>query len=427
MKKALVTTLVLAMAFTMAGCGSSKKGAEKTASSAAAAVSSEAAAVSSEAAAVSSEAAAVSSEAAAAVSEAQEAAADTASVLEAAVTDTVSTAAAAAEDVVSKAEGMAEDVLSEAENAAEDAAAALTAAAEDVISAVEEVPDEVISGAAEAAAAVGAAAATAADAAADAADDVLSVVPSVVVEELEGTASIAEDALSTAEDAMGVIMSYDEYVAAPVDTPVSVETYVQAKQAWWEKDGQGKATIYTQDEDGAYFVYDMNCSEEDYNALVEGQKIVVNGYKGEWAGEVEIVDAGMELADGNYIAEAKDVTALLGTDEIADSINQKVCFKGLTVEAAEDGTDSAAEPSADAAAYLYGWDGSGQEGDDLYFKASLNGQTYTFVVESYLCDSSTDVYKAVKELKVGDKIDMEGFLYWYEGAQPHITSVTAAA
>ena len=39
---------------------------------------------------------------------------------------------------------------------------------------------------------------------------------------------------------------------------------------------------------------------------------------------------------------------------------------------------------------------------------------------------TTDVYKAVKELKIGDMIDMEGFLYWYDGANPHITSVTAS-
>ena len=70
------------------------------------------------------------------------------------------------------------------------------------------------------------------------------------------------------------------------------------------------------------------------------------------------------------------------------------------------------------------WDGSGSEGDDLYFNVSLNGEVYSFTVESYQCDSSTDVYKAVKSLKVGDVIDVEGFLYWYEGAQPHVTSVT---
>ena len=174
----------------------------------------------------------------------------------------------------------------------------------------------------------------------------------------------------------------------------------------------------------------MPCTKEEYDALAEGQKIVINGYKGEWAGEAEIVDATFETADGNFVAESKDVTALLGTEELADSINQKVAFKGMTVEAAEVPADSSvesvAEAAADEAAFLYKWDGSGQEGDDLYFNASVNGQTYTFVVESYLCDSSSDVYKAVKELKVGDKIDMEGFLYWYEGAQPHITSVTAA-
>ena len=73
---------------------------------------------------------------------------------------------------------------------------------------------------------------------------------------------------------------------------------------------------------------------------------------------------------------------------------------------------------------MYGRDGSGSEGDDLYFNVSVNGQTYTFTVESYLCDSTTEVYSAVKNLQIGDVIDTEGFLYWYEGVNPHITSVT---
>ena len=40
------------------------------------------------------------------------------------------------------------------------------------------------------------------------------------------------------------------------------------------------------------------------------------------------------------------------------------------------------------------------------------------------CGNDTDVYKAVEGLKVGDTIDLEGFLYWYNGANPHITGVT---
>ena len=34
------------------------------------------------------------------------------------------------------------------------------------------------------------------------------------------------------------------------------------------------------------------------------------------------------------------------------------------------------------------------------------------------------MYNTVTNLKVGDKIDVGGFLYWYNGLQPHVTSVT---
>lgn len=220
-----------------------------------------------------------------------------------------------------------------------------------------------------------------------------------------------------AEDAKSEgVMTYAEYVAADLDTEVVIETYVQAKQSWWED----KATVYTQDADGAYFLYNMACSEEDYEKLVPGTKIKVTGYKAEWSGEVEIIDATFEIMEGSYIAPVTDVTALLGTDELIEHQNQFVSFKGMTVEAA--GKDE----SGNDVAFLYNWDGSGEDGNDLYFNVSLDGQTYTFTVESYLCDNTTDVYAAVKELKIGDKIDMEGFLYWYEGVNPHITSVAAA-
>ena len=209
------------------------------------------------------------------------------------------------------------------------------------------------------------------------------------------------------------VMTYAEYAAAALDTEVVVETYVQAKQSWWEN----KATIYTQDKDCAYFIYEMACSEEDYAKLTPGTKIKVTGYKAEWAGEVEIIDATFEIMDGNYVAEAVDATAWLGTDELIAHQNEFVSFSDMTVEASTDA-------DGNEVAYLYSWDGSGQEGDDLYFNVSVNGQTYTFTIESYLCDSSSDVYAAVKGLNIGDTIDMEGFLYWYEGVNPHITSVT---
>lgn len=210
------------------------------------------------------------------------------------------------------------------------------------------------------------------------------------------------------------VMTYEEYMAADLDSEVVVETYVQAKQSWWED----KATVYSQDQDGAYFLYNMACSEEDYEKLTVGTKIKVTGYKSEWSGEVEIIDATFEIEDGNYVAEAEDVTALLGADELIDHQNKFVSFKGMTVEAVGQDADG------NDVAFLYSWDGSGQDGDDLYFNVSLDGNTYTFTVESYLCDNTTDVYNAVKSLNIGDTVDMEGFLYWYEGVNPHITSVT---
>ncbi|MBO7402172.1 MAG: hypothetical protein J6U10_04190 [Lachnospiraceae bacterium] len=210
------------------------------------------------------------------------------------------------------------------------------------------------------------------------------------------------------------VMTYAEYKAAALETKVTVETYVQAKQGWWEKDGQGLATIYTQDHDGAYFIYEMPCTKDEYDKLTPGTKIKVVGYKAEWSGEVEIADVeSFEIEKGSYVAKAVDLSNKLASADLVDYQNQYFSVTGLTVEKAND----------DGAAFLYNWDGSGSKGNDLYFKVSKDGQTYTFTVESYLCGQDTDVYKAVEGLKVGSTIDVTGYLYWYNGANPHITSV----
>ncbi len=205
------------------------------------------------------------------------------------------------------------------------------------------------------------------------------------------------------------VMTYAEYDAAELDTDVVIEAYVQAKQSWWDN----KATIYTQDGDGAYFIYEMPCTEDEYNKMTIGTKIRVAGVKSAWAGEIEIMNVtSVEILEGTYVAEAKDVTALLGTDDLIKSQNQFVSFKGMTVVASDNG---------EAVSYK-----GGEPGDDIYFKVSIDGKTYDFTIERYLTDPDTEVYKAVQNLKVGDVIDMEGFLYWYNGVNPHITSVKAA-
>lgn len=254
------------------------------------------------------------------------------------------------------------------------------------------------------------------DAAATTAGQTEAATTAAADKETEAATTAAAD--GTAAGTGAEVMTYEEYVAADLDTEVVVETYVQAKQSWWED----KATLYTQDHDGAYFIYELPCTEEDYARMTPGTKIRVSGFKAEWSGEIEIIDASFEFVEGSdsFVAEPEDVSALLGTDELIDHQNQFVSFKGMTVEPVD-------PENADCEdAFWYRDNNSGQDGDDLYFRVSLDGEAYTFTVESYLCDNTTEVYAAVKNLKIGDKIDMEGFLYWYNGVNPHITSVTAA-
>ena len=243
------------------------------------------------------------------------------------------------------------------------------------------------------------------------AEETQETVESTVVETEEPEANIPEDP-----------MSFEDYLAAEVETEVIVQGSVQGKQSFFSRDDQGLATIYLQDEKGgAYFIYELPCTEKEYELMEIGKTIKVKGYKSEWSGEIEVVDVETWMfIDGEYIAEAEDVTALLGTDELAGKMNKKVAFKGMTVEPIKDKDDN-------DAAFLYGADGSGERGagTDLYFNVSVNGQTYTFTVESYLCGPDTDVYKAVEDLHIGDVIDLEGFLYWYNGPNPHITAVLA--
>ena len=206
-------------------------------------------------------------------------------------------------------------------------------------------------------------------------------------------------------------MTYEEYAAAALDSPVCVETYVQATQSWWDN----KIVVYAQSPDGAYFIYNMACSQEDASRLVPGTKIRVNGFKSEWAGEVEIVDAAFEFVKGGqpFIAEAEDVTDLIGKAELAGRMNRKIVIRGATVLPQDDGQ-------------AFNYKNAENKTDDLYLKVSVNGTAVNAAVEFYLCDADTDVYKAVENLKVGDIIDLEGYLYWYEGPNPHVTAVTRA-
>lgn len=217
-------------------------------------------------------------------------------------------------------------------------------------------------------------------------------------------------------------MTHAEYLQAEKSSTVTIEAYIQDKQSWWVSDGVGVASFYLQDKDGGYFAYNLPCTKDAYdNELTKGTKVRITGQKTDWAGEIEIdgLAAGAEatyeiLKADPYIAEPKEINNDLGTANLEKSQNMLVSLKNLYVVAQADGES----------AFYYKWDNSGKVGDDLYVTFSDGTHSISACVESYLRDKDSEVYKTVEALKVGDKVNVEGFLYWYNGAQPHLIQVT---
>ena len=206
------------------------------------------------------------------------------------------------------------------------------------------------------------------------------------------------------------VMTHEQFIAAEEGSRVTVEAFVQGTQSWWD----GKITVYAQDKEGGYFFYDMACSEADAAKLVPGTKIKVTGDKGVWAGQVEVMDGTFEFEDGSWVADPLDIGQMFDAAQLESHMNERISVSGAKIA-----------DKGDGAAFFYNWDNSGEDGScDLYFDVESNGGKITFVVRRYLTAPGSEAYEAVKNLKVGDTVDIEGFLYWYEGPQPHITSIT---
>ncbi|MBO5867275.1 MAG: hypothetical protein J6Q54_00010, partial [Oscillospiraceae bacterium] len=154
-------------------------------------------------------------------------------------------------------------------------------------------------------------------------------------------------------------------------------------------------------------IYRLACTQEEYEKLVPGTLVKVTGTKSAWSGEVEIIDAKLEIVEGGdtYTAEAIDLTEKMDAEDLIDYQNQLAIFKGLTVKSLSFKNEG---------------------GDDIYVTLTKGEKEYNFCVEVDLIAADSEVYAAVSALVEGDVIDVEGFLYWYEGMNPHITNITKA-
>lgn len=219
------------------------------------------------------------------------------------------------------------------------------------------------------------------------------------------------------ETPAGGVMTHAEYLAAEENDPVEIEAYVQATQSWYND----AIVIYAQDKSyGGYFGYNIPCSKEDAAKLVPGTKINIKGYKTFYKGMPEIAADGavLTILEGEepFVAYAEVMNDLLGKQELVNRAGAYAVFQGLTVSKIEFR--------------------NGEPGDDIYVDFTLGDATYSFCVERYLTDPETDVYKAFVDgdVKVGDVVDVYGFVYWYDadedasgdGINTHITKITKA-
>ncbi|MBR6427483.1 MAG: hypothetical protein IKS28_06630 [Clostridia bacterium] len=211
------------------------------------------------------------------------------------------------------------------------------------------------------------------------------------------------------------VLSHSEFYALEDGTEnVTIEAYIQAKAY---SSQYGNVALFLADDDGGYYVYRMPCTDEDDAKLVIGQKVRITGTKTSWSGLTEFAEktAKYEILEGTKVYDAVDIT---NETELEKYMAMKVCVKDAEIVASTiDGDET-------EYAFLYQWNGAGEEGDDIYFDVKIGENTYTFVVETDLADKDSAAYKAIQGIKIGDKLDLEGFLYWYKGAQLQVTSVT---
>ena len=219
-------------------------------------------------------------------------------------------------------------------------------------------------------------------------------------------------------------MSYQQFMTADTGDNVVVEGYIQDRQSWWNN----KATLYvsTGNAGEGYFVYEMPMTEKEYNEkYTVGAYVRFYGVKAEYAGEQEIsdVDSALTTVVENVPAMRRHVTDVTNSLKTEDLLKVQNAYFTATLEVVEYTAAGADEHvSANKA---YGFKGN-QPDNDLYLKLKNDkNETLSACIESYLTGTDTDVYKTVlsADFVVGATVRVRGYMYWYNGANAHITSI----
>ena len=199
------------------------------------------------------------------------------------------------------------------------------------------------------------------------------------------------------------VATHAEFIAAAADADIVIEGFVQAKQGWWGDE----AVVYLQDGTGGYYIYKLPCTEAEFDSLTVGTKIQVTGKKAIYNGMHEIMNVTdwKVIESDAYVATAVDITTKLSDDAaLVNYLGALVKMTDMTVASVTYKND---EP-----------------GDDIYLSLTKGDATYNLTVEVYLTGVDSDVYTAVGELAVGDVVDVEGYLQWWNKFDCHVSKIT---
>ena len=240
-----------------------------------------------------------------------------------------------------------------------------------------------------------------------------------------GDSTSASSAVSAQADAESEVildpdaMTYKEFCEAEDGADVTVAGVISMKSEYYNNG----VSFYLQDSNGGYYVYDMPCTEVEYEQLEPGTAVKVNGCKAVWNGEEEIIIATCEIIEGDIDEWSTELCSVRDESVLKNMKNFRVSGLEFIIEPITD-------ISGSEKAFLYGPDGTASAGEDIYFNAvsvpwdeSNTPLHLQFCVETVFVPASDPVYKTAETLQIGDHIYLEGYLFWYEGPNPWVSSL----
>ena len=228
-------------------------------------------------------------------------------------------------------------------------------------------------------------------------------------------------------------------MSTPDGEEVQAEGFVIAKTTYYN----GTTNLYIagsqSDEKSTtaegYYVYNYECSQDEYNKLVVNHPeqiftyVTVAGTKASYAGMQEIIDAKVTIESSDATFGSLYIHSGEGAGVPLDVVQEQymaAAFFG-TLKVKEYTTTDQNATVAENKAYGYKGD---TPTDDLYFILEDEaGNELSCCVEAYVdysafgSDHKKELYQNVMSLQVGDTVEVSGFLYWWNGPNPHIIQI----